>query len=138
MTVSALVVNAVLAEFEGGGTIVRTRGRFMVEPATAAQDAVINLGLAVVDERAFAAGAASVPLATDLEDLFWFTSMNLGIFGTTAGNGPQSQTVEVDVKAMRKFDSTDTIVLVATGGGSGHTASLYGYADFLLMRGSSS
>jgi len=132
-TVTTVVPNTSLVEFEGGGTVVRTRGIWRMEALAADGDPVLEMGLAVVDERARAAGAGSVPLPADLEDLFWFTVLHAGALVET-----RFADALVDAKSMRKFDASDAIVLVAQEKSGVHSAVLRGYTDCLLMRGSSS
>ncbi len=121
--------NIILAEGGGGkGTILRTRGWIHISRATNLQDPVVVMGLAVVDERARAIGVTALPTANDLEDLFWFGGAGFSDLGT----GVEGLRLEVDSKAMRKYDATDAIVLVVSGEASGHSAEMLFSIDCLL------
>jgi len=130
--VSLELVNNATLNAKGQGTIMRTRGHIYMEPTLTGTDPVVSWGLAVVDERARLGGVASVPLATNLEDLFAFGVMSAGELGATVDHGPVGQRVDVDSKAMRRFDLTDSIILVLQGAGSGHSAEVYFHFDMLI------
>ncbi len=132
----AIVPNATLAVASGGGakgTLVRTRGWLQWAPDVAGEDPQAIFGLAVVDERAFGIGTTALPTASDLEDLFWFSGAAITNFVSTAASGPMATRLEIDSKAMRKYEVTDTIVLLATAGSTGHAASLHFDINCLLM-----
>ena len=131
VVVAAMIGNATLAALSQG-TIMRTRGRLYMEPNTTGQDPQVHWGIGIVDDRAFLAGAASTPLATDLEDFLAFGMLNVGVLSASVDHAPAGAFVEIDSKAMRRFDVTDTLVLVLEGAASGHTGNVYGYVDCLI------
>ncbi len=131
VVVASMVGNAVLALLSQG-TIMRTRGRLYMEPNTTGQDPQVHWGIGVVDDRAFLAGSGSTPLGTDLEDFLAFGMLNVGVLSATVDHAPTGALVEIDSKAMRRFDATDTVVLVLEGAVSGHTGNVYGYVDCLI------
>ncbi len=104
-------------------TIVRTRGVVGVRPATGIEtDVEITgaFGLAVVSDRAFAAGVASVPGPfTDASWDGWFVWHSFTYaLEASAGATPtavldMANRLQVDSKAMRKISDEETIVLVA-------------------------
>ena len=100
-----------------GLTIIRVRG--MVEMRLAATDAAGSgmsgaMGLIIVDDRAFAAGAASVPRAfSDRLDDGWFWHQLFSIHPETTSlelNASMSLHFEIDTKAMRKIPVGQTLV----------------------------
>ncbi len=100
-------------------TVVRTRGEVSVVPTTFAADLDIigAYGLAIVSDRAFAAGAASIPGPfTDAGWDGWFVWRSFSqhvefIDGT--GFLITRMAHEVDSKAMRKITDDETLVLMA-------------------------
>ena len=101
-------------------TIMRTRGLFhaYLTSATAAGDGFTGaMGIIVVTAQAFAAGAASMPSpVNELESNGWFYHQFLSVHAGEAGGlsgGPEgSQRVDVDSKAMRKFDDQQRVVAI--------------------------
>ncbi len=100
-------------------TIVRTRGEVSYRLNASNADVSISgaYGLAVVTDRAFAAGVASIPGPfTDATWDGWFVwrsfSMSFDSIDQT-GVFFKDRTQEVDSKAMRKVNDDETIVLVA-------------------------
>ena len=99
--------------------IVRTRGEVAYHSPSFAADLQIvgAYGLAVVTDRAFAAGAASIP--GPFTDAGWDGWFVWGSFGYTiefldaTGSMLTTATQIVDSKAMRKITDDETIVLVA-------------------------
>jgi len=99
--------------------VVRTRGLLSVEltASTADQEAVGAIGFAIVSDQAEAAGAASIPGPwTDQDWDGWFLWQPWAFTFesiTQAGVLLFSREWEIDSKAMRKFDSGNTIVVMA-------------------------
>ena len=99
-------------------TVVRTRGLLVVKPQTGAADINIigALGICIVTDQAFAAGAASIlgPW-TNKEWDGWFVwvpfALSLDVT-TDVGRLLISRQYEIDSKAMRKFDAGNTIVVL--------------------------
>ncbi len=101
-------------------TVVRTRGVVSVRadiPLAADQSFVGAFGVAIVSDRAFAAGAASIPGPFD--DAGWDGWFVWGSFGDTyefsdaTGILSVSKDHIVDSKAMRKVTDDETIVFMA-------------------------
>jgi len=133
-TVISIVSPAQIDVFGGGkGTLVRTRGFIGIAPNAAATDPVVTWGLAVVDARAFAVGPTACPLSSDLEDLFAFGQWATTNLTSTTGFGPFYERIEVDSKAMRKYDVTDEVALVFTTEATGHSINLTFGLSCLLM-----
>jgi len=100
-------------------TVVRTRGMVSVKPTNTG--ASLNyggaFGVAIVTDRAFAAGAASVP--GPFTDSGWDGWFVLGFFqhnwlfpGTSTSEVYSDVDVQVDSKAMRKITDDETLILV--------------------------
>ena len=110
--------NGVVAAGGGELTIMRTRGIFdiLLTSATAAGDGFTGaVGLIVVSDQAFAAGVASMPSpVNEAANNGWFYhqffSVHAGAAGGLSGGPEGHQREHVDSKAMRKFDSEQTIV----------------------------
>jgi len=106
-------------------TIVRTRGEVTVVATTLTVDVDIvgAFGLAVVTDRAFAAGQASVPGPwTDSDWGGWFVWQSFAVayeIGSEIGVVNAGHTMIVDSKAMRKVKDDETIILVAESQSSG-------------------
>jgi len=107
-------------------TIVRTRGQVSLRVNTAASadaDIIGAYGVAVVTDRAFAAGVASIPGPFDDAGwdgwLAWRSFSMAWEFGTAVGAQFSDTRQEVDSKGMRKVSDDETVVLVAeTQGGA--------------------
>ena len=113
-------------------TIVRTRGLFSVINQAAASIGTGffgAFGIGVVSNEAFAAGVASVP--GPLNDSDWEGWMVHSFFDcrtvtATIGDGANvfstAQRIEIDSKAMRKFDQSETLIgvteVVESGAGT--------------------
>jgi len=99
-------------------TLVRTRGTVNVIPNVTTADVEFTgaIGVGVVTDRAFAAGAASIPGPfTDSGWDGWVATMLLSgalEFGTE-GSFIWIEGVEVDSKAMRKVTDDETVVIMA-------------------------
>ena len=129
---SAMVSNAILSS-RAPGTVMRTRGRIIIEANTAGEDPIVELGIGIIDDAAFVAGGAAVPAAGSLEDFLWFGVLSVSAKQSVATSGPAIAQFDIDSKAMRKFDLSSVLVLVVNGNG-GHTANMYGYVDVLTKR----
>jgi len=99
-------------------TLARVRGnaRGHMESAAASDSMIVGLGLIVVEEQAFTAGAASMPSPTDDPNAEWLWHQ-LFVFGPAvsaqAVNTIDSySSVEIDSKAMRKMDENETLGFV--------------------------
>jgi len=99
-------------------TIVRTRGILSVVPFafTADLNHTGALGIGIVTDRAFAAGAASIPGPfTDSGWDGWLATQFFSFrFEVISGDGVVwlPYTVEVDSKAMRKVTDDETVVVM--------------------------
>ena len=115
----------IIASFDPAGIglvkpiIVRTRGEVSAKVAAPGATAVIvgAYGLAVVSDRAFTAGAGSIPGPfTDASWDGWFVwrsfSMNWE-FDDASGVRFSTKDQEVDSKAMRKVNDDETVVMIA-------------------------
>ena len=100
-------------------TIVRTRGQVTPRVGATGASAVIigAFGMAVVSDRAFAAGVVSVPGPfTDASWDGWFVWRSFSMswdFDDATGIRFSTINMEVDSKAMRKVNDDETVVLVA-------------------------
>ncbi len=100
-----------------GLTIIRLRGEVVIDAllGTAGDSAEIAIGMIVVSDEAFAAGAASIPSPiTDADDDWMFhqwCSVGSRLVGA-AGQG-SSYRFQVDNKSMRKLPVGKTVVCVA-------------------------
>ena len=100
-------------------TVVRTRGEVSIHPTLTSADLTIvgAWGLAVVTDRAFAAGVASLPGPfTDAGWDGWFGWGSFSLrwdFGDATGARLAQVDQIVDSKGMRKITDDETIVLVA-------------------------
>jgi len=102
-------------------TILRTRGRFMIQladPNAAGDEMRLTAGIGIVSSDAFAAGAGSMP--DPLTDIaypwMWWDTWFLKPGSATVGNPQPQSSVQsnmvVDVKAMRKVGIDQTIALI--------------------------
>ena len=130
--VTSPMVSNTLLSARAPGTVMRTRGRILIEANTAGEDPVVELGIGVIDDAAFVAGGAAVPAAGSLEDWLWFGVLSIASKQSVATAGPAIAVFDIDSKAMRKFDLSSVVVLVVNG--SAHTANMYGYVDVLTKR----
>ncbi len=100
-------------------TIVRTRGIINIDQPdhTVDQDVIGAFGMAIVSDQAFAAGAASIPGPwTNSQWDGWFVHAFWGYhFEVISQIGilVEGQQIVIDSKAMRKFGSNETMVMVA-------------------------
>ncbi len=99
-------------------TVLRTRGMmwYTSDQGAANEDYQGALGMAVVTDRAAAAGIASVPgPVTDGDDDVWALYQAFGYRGTDAGVSTPPP-IELDSKAMRKVPPGRVIVFVVENG----------------------
>ncbi len=102
-------------------TIVRLRGLFLVRPSDYSADLDMQgaLGIGMVSDQAFAAGAASIPGPwTDPDWDGWFVWQPWALrneFASAVGNQTaDSALVQIlDSKAMRKVKANETLVVMA-------------------------
>jgi len=94
-------------------TIVRTRGSIGVisDQSAAAEMGILAVGVKLQNERARAAGVASVPLPFSQPDQSWFVH-ELIPYGTQAIASPLQFERVVDSKGMRKVADADSLILV--------------------------
>ena len=128
-----------------GTTLVRTRGELTacLSVVTTIGDGFDELavGICVVTDKAFAAGAASIP--GPLQDLSWdgwlwhqlFSSFR-GFATTETGRGPmEAVRLAIDSKAMRKLKESDVIVgCVETGAEIGAATLLFTADTRMLLK----
>jgi len=112
---------AIGAEFLVATTLVRCRGHYQIRfvPDAANSSQIAGLGLIIVDEQAFTAGAASVPSPTDDMDEEWVWH---GLFPFAPAFGVAAAddvalvvSGEIDSKAQRKVKPGDSLVFVWDG-----------------------
>ncbi len=103
----------------GPGTLVRTRGRVMAQLDAAAVDerVVVAVGIGVFDNRAVAAGLASLPRPfTDRGSRVWMwvgmLIVSSGAEGAVVSDGLFNW-ADIDSKAMRKVKEETTVTAVA-------------------------
>ena len=100
-------------------TIVRTRGLFSWKPSTFSASSIQlgAVGMGIVSDQAFAAGAASIPGPwTDPEwsGWFWWQAFSYrNQFDTAIGQQMVGQDIVVDSKAMRKVEINEVVVMMA-------------------------
>jgi len=102
-----------IVALESGLTIVRIRGLldYFLTLATGAGDGFFGaVGIGIVEEPAFTAGIGSVPTpVTDAENETWLWHQFISMHGpvassSEAGAASMAGRIDVDSKAMRKFD----------------------------------
>jgi len=116
-TANALWTTGSVLGNEAKVTIVRIRGMasLFMQTATATGDGFNGaVGIGIVSAEAFAAGAASVPGPfTDSDWDGWmyhtFFNLNSSAGGLSAEGGQASQRLEIDSKAMRIFEDSETL-----------------------------
>ena len=106
------------ASFMLNPTIVRTRGEVSIFLAAGADVSVTGaFGIAVVTDRAFAAGVASLPdSVTDAGWNGWFVWRSFAqvvSFDDATGQRLFAFGFQVDSKAMRKIGAEETMVVIA-------------------------
>ncbi len=97
------------------------------------------VGIALVNSDAFAAGVASVPgpqSDANWDAWMWHSYFDTRVITATLAdgvNGPAaSQRIEIDSKAMRKWDLSETLVMVIEGTEQG-TAQIKFNADTRIL-----
>jgi len=114
---SAIILGLGLQSVLPGNTLVRTRGEFtawLLSASAAGDGFVCAVGIGIVQEAAFSAGAASVPMPIDEADAeIWLWHRFFNVFSTAAGfeSLPEAVRIEIDAKAMRKMDVTDRLYM---------------------------
>ncbi len=98
-------------------TIIRTRGFIGVQSdqVGTSESGMIALGIILQNERARVAGAAAVPTPIVSPDAGWFVYGLfpwMSRFADATGIVTPGQMFEIDSKAMRKVDGSDSVVLV--------------------------
>ncbi len=99
-------------------TIVRTRGILSVRPTVEGVSLFYQgaLGMGIVSDQAFAAGAGSVPGPWTDQDwggwFVWIAFVNRLSVSTDIGRELISINIPFDSKAMRKVEPNETVVVV--------------------------
>ncbi len=102
----------------GNTTVVRVRGIMSVTPGSVASDQnlVGAMGIGIVSDQAFAAGAASIPGPWTDPDwggwLVWLPWSFAWEFGTAVGVQFRGVESIIDSKAMRKIAPNETLVVM--------------------------
>ena len=115
--------SAIIASFPNTGnfdvpvTLIRSRGLLSVVPQVFTTDVNVigAFGAAIVSAQAFAAGAGSIPgpwSNADFEGWFIWQAVSYFYDVTTDVGRLVFPTQEIDSKAMRKFDTGETIVFM--------------------------
>ena len=112
-----------------GETVRRTRGMFSLKSTAGVGvfKASGAVGLMVVNDIAFAAGASAIPgPISDASDDGWFLwepfSSPLAIAGAVTGSSP---TYQVDSKAMRRVEEGFTIAVMVENASGADTLEIY-------------
>ncbi len=120
-------------------TIVRVRGLFSVKLQTYAADLDVAgaLGMCIVSNEAFTAGAASIPRPHDDSNWDgWFVwqafSFRYEFNDATGSQFPASWDVQVDSKAMRKVTENETVVVMVENL-AGAMASAFSFCMLVLL-----
>ena len=125
-------------------TIVRIRGHLHLTLLTGAAsgDGFIGAaGIALVNSDAFAQGINSIPgPLTDAHwnawmwHSFWDVRVLTGTFSDGVNAGSVQQRLEIDTKAMRKWDPAETLVLMLEGVESGTAAMEFNGDSRILLK----
>jgi len=122
-SVLGILTSAALTEI-GPGTIVRTRGMltFRSDQTGASEGYVGAIGCGFVNVVAGTLGITALPgpVTEALWDGWFVHQFFSGAFIFVSGVGfqePSSQSIEVDSKAMRKFDQDENMVIMVENGG---------------------
>lgn len=123
-------------------TVIRTRGvcQLYLTAASAIGDGFAGaLGIGIVSDQAAAAGAASVPdpkSEVDWDGWLWHSFFDLRVLSTTLADGVNASVasvrIEIDSKAMRKWDESMTMIGVLGAVESG-TAVMEMQADCRML-----
>ncbi len=118
LAVAAALYGSTGLTFALPGTIMRIRGRIgcYLDAGAADENAMILVGLIVVDSDSFVSGAAPELFTTADDDASWIWQgalyVNSGV-GVLAGSEEgQFDRIDVDTKAMRKIKTNSTLALV--------------------------
>jgi len=114
----SFLMGAALVPTAGELTVMRTRGLFDIFlqtiPAADGDGFAGAVGIGKTTLKAFTAGIASMPVP--LGDMEWdgwmwhsFFSVHMGETAGVSGGVEMSQRIEVDSKAMRKFDDQEVL-----------------------------
>ncbi len=124
-------------------TIVRIRGiaDVFLTAATVAGDGFLGaMGIALVNSDAFAAGIASIPgpqSDANWDAWIWHSFFSIHQLTATEADGSNAsaahQRIEVDSKAMRKWDPADTLVLMFERTLQGTGATLFMECDTRIL-----
>ena len=105
---------------ESKATLVRVRGHltaFLLSATAAGDGFAVGIGIGLVTNDAFAAGAGSIPDPIDDADddmwlyhRFFFLQSPLAAIAPSAGDRVGAIEFEIDSKAMRKWTSDQTLV----------------------------
>ena len=124
-------------------TIIRCRGLFTVslDSATAGGGFLGAAGIALVNSDAFAQGINSIPGPfTDAHWDAWMWHSFFEVHGITAtiADGVNAvsamQRIEIDSKAMRKWDPAETLVFMAEGAEAGTAVARFNMDSRLLLK----
>ncbi len=101
----------------GQVTLLRTRGLMAILSDAEVEEEIQGaLGMAVVSEDAFNAGAASMPdPIADIDSdswVLWQPFQHARALGTATGQSPANSEYVLDSKAMRKFHADERVALL--------------------------
>ena len=141
-TGSVTAIGAGLTTLGGQLTVMRTRGLLYVYLSAASNDGDGfhgAFGIIKVSDQAFAAGVASIPSpVNEAENNGWFVHQYISVHeGFGGANGASTQRIDVDSKAMRKFDSEETIVAILEVALVGTATMLVTFDSRMLIQDSS-
>ena len=116
---SRVLLSQVFVPFDGGETVIRTRGLFgyQTDQAAASEQYMGAIGIGIVSEQAATLGATAVP-APDTDSGWggWlWHSYFVGSFRVADATGMQAQYINrivIDSKAMRKVGDNERLVVV--------------------------
>ncbi len=118
LTVNATGLGDGGLQVTGPGTFMRARGHafLQLDAGGADERVLIALGLIIISNEAFAAGAGSIPAPGNDEDADWLWHNYVGL-SSLAEAAVQSDAlfarVEIDSKAMRKVKPQQTLAFLA-------------------------
>ena len=141
---AATLVSEAILEEQGPGTVVRVRGRLQFKVSAVGADnaqSVTHIGLILATSAAVSIGVTALPLPfTDIgSDWLVYEAVPLATFDaasllTSGAQNGSVQTIEIDGKAMRKYDNNMALMVVAqnTVRSSTHTIEISGTLRVLL------